>query len=45
MQPVEHRGYRPMGIKVYTPMMEYLNSIPGVKASFVVDMESFTALA
>ncbi len=42
--PVERREYMHMDMKAYTCMMEYLNSIPGVEASFVVDIGSFTAL-
>ncbi len=38
------REYKPMDIKTYTYMMEYLNNIPCVKGSFVVDIGSFTAL-
>ena len=45
MVPAERRKFTPMDMKTYTYMMEYLNTIPGVKASFVVDIGSFTALA
>ncbi len=44
MVPTERRKFTPMDMKAYTYMMEYLNSIPNVEASFVVDIGSFTVL-
>ncbi|MCW6157966.1 MAG: hypothetical protein LVQ63_00565 [Thermoplasmatales archaeon] len=43
--PVEYREVKPVDTKTNTELMDYLNRIPGVSASLVVETGSLRALA